>query len=80
MITWAGMPFLLRTGRALRETCRPTLLIPDILEGDPTLSFVATMRTNPGALCEPIFEARAAERVPPGTYPAGATHPAAGTD
>jgi glucose-6-phosphate 1-dehydrogenase len=55
-------------------------LILDILEGDPTLSIRGDEAEESWRIVEPILEAWAAERVPLGTYPAGAAHPAGGTD
>lgn len=49
-------------------------------EGDPTLSIRGDEAEESWRIVEPILEAWAAERVPLGTYPAGAAHPAGGTD
>jgi glucose-6-phosphate 1-dehydrogenase len=55
-------------------------LILDVLEGDPTLSIRGDEAEESWRIVEPILDAWAAERVPLGTYPAGAAHPAGGTD
>jgi glucose-6-phosphate 1-dehydrogenase len=84
-INGAGDPFELESieldqDLAAQELSPYARLILDILEGDPTLSIRGDEAEESWRIVEPILEAWAAERVPLGTYPAGATNPPGVTD
>jgi glucose-6-phosphate 1-dehydrogenase len=80
-INGAGDPFELESVELDRELAPQDLsayarLILDILEGDPILSIRGDEAEESWRIVEPILGAWAAGRVPLGTYPAGAPHPA----
>jgi glucose-6-phosphate 1-dehydrogenase len=83
-INGAGDPFTLDSVELDRDLAAQDLsayarLILDILEGDPTLSIRGDEAEESWRIVEPILQASTAGRVPLGTYPAGAAHPAGGT-
>ena len=79
-INGAGDRFELDRDLAAQDLSAYARLILDILEGDPTLSIRGDEAEESWRIVEPILDAWAAERVPLGTYPAGAANPAGGTD
>jgi glucose-6-phosphate 1-dehydrogenase len=81
-INGAGDPFEVESVELDRDLAAQDLpayarLILDIFEGDPTLSIRGDEAEESWRIVEPILEAWAAERVPLGTYPAGAVDPPA---